>query len=331
MDPGRVDEDHEAALVFNGIQPLLFDGTRRTVSLAGWLYDMELIYRVCHIEARLQVSLASRRLAGDARLWWMTLGERAMPGGSWVDFHALIIARYGPLPDEEANMPYRDPEIYNDMYLGRYLSYVADWRAYPNESMGHYCRRFQDAMLPYIPQDLGSPELQALHPLRGGLPPEVRIFVLAPMVGMTLENMINDIMEAEIITHMLQVNAVVDDYQVLVDDAGIGEPLFHGGPLLPENPIPTVPLQEIPPQEAEAGADADDIDPADFPNNPEENLKDPPVIIIESDDEEDVEEEFVEEWEEFEGVEVDIEDVEDDPEEILFGDEDWDIFSDVMT
>ncbi|GMN71177.1 hypothetical protein TIFTF001_053359 [Ficus carica] len=110
---------------------------------------------------------------------------------------------FGPLPDEDADVPYRDPKIYNDMYLGRYLGYAADWRAYPNESMEHYCRRFQDVMLPYIPQDL----------------------------GMTVEHMINDIMEAEIIAHMLQVDALVDDIiQVLVDDAGIPEPLFEGGP-----------------------------------------------------------------------------------------------------
>ncbi|GMN63109.1 hypothetical protein TIFTF001_032195 [Ficus carica] len=148
-----MDEDRDAALVFYGMQPLLFDGTRRTVSLAGWLYDMESIFRICHIETRLQVLLATRFLAMDARLWWITIWEPAMPGGTWADFRALITARYGPLPDEDANMPHRDPEIYNDMYLGRYLTYVVDWRAYSNESIGHYCRRFQDAMLPYIPRD----------------------------------------------------------------------------------------------------------------------------------------------------------------------------------
>ncbi|GMN63687.1 hypothetical protein TIFTF001_032768 [Ficus carica] len=224
--------DRDAALVIYGMQPLLFDGTRRTVS---------------------------RCLAGDARLWWMTLGEPAIPGGSWADFCALIIARYGPLPDEDTNMPYRDPEIYNDMYLGRYLSYVADWEE---------------------------------------LPPEVRLFVLAPMMGMTLESMIDDIMQAEIIAHMT---------------------LFQ-----------PYPLQEIPPQEVEAGADDDDIDPADFPVDSEENPENPPVIIIESDYEEDVEEEQ-EEWEEQEVWEEQEEDL----EEILFDDGDWDadsdVFSDVTT
>ncbi|GMN65004.1 hypothetical protein TIFTF001_034081 [Ficus carica] len=145
-----------------------------------------------------------------------------MPGESWADFRALIIARYEPLPDEDANVPYRDPEIYNDMYLGQYLGYAADWRAYPNESMSHYCWRFQDAMLPYISRDLGDPELQALYLLREGLPSEIRIFVPAPMAGMTVENMINDTIEAEIIVHILQVDAFVDDIiEVPVDDAGI--------------------------------------------------------------------------------------------------------------
>ncbi|GMN74626.1 hypothetical protein TIFTF001_053884 [Ficus carica] len=38
-----MDDDRDAALVFYGMQPLLFDRTRRTVSLTGWLYDMESI------------------------------------------------------------------------------------------------------------------------------------------------------------------------------------------------------------------------------------------------------------------------------------------------
>ncbi|GMN45083.1 hypothetical protein TIFTF001_014275 [Ficus carica] len=33
--------------------------------------------------------------------------------------------RYGPLPGEGLDMPYRDPEIYDDMYRRRYVSYVA--------------------------------------------------------------------------------------------------------------------------------------------------------------------------------------------------------------
>ena len=92
-----------------------------------------------------------------------------------------------------------------------------------------------------------------------------------------------------------------------------------------------MPLQEIPPQEAEAGANADEIDPANFLNNLEENPEDPPIIIIKSDNEEDVEEEFVKEWEEFEGIEVDIEDFKDYPEEILFDDGDWDVGSDASS
>ncbi|GMN60342.1 hypothetical protein TIFTF001_029435 [Ficus carica] len=131
-------------------------------------------------------------------------------------------------------------------------------------------------MLPYIP-DLGSPELRALQLLTDGLPPEVRTFVQAPMVGMTLENMINDIMEAELIAHMLQANALVDDYrQEPVDDAGIPEPPFHGGPFLPEDPITAIPLQEIPPLEEEADAEGNEEDPIDFMAAPEDQPEHPP-------------------------------------------------------
>ncbi|GMN67465.1 hypothetical protein TIFTF001_036525 [Ficus carica] len=262
-----MDEDRVAA----------FDGTRRTVSLAGWLYDIETIIRICHIEARLQVLLACRRLVGDARLWWLTQGKPAIQGGSWADFRALIIARYGPLPDEEANMPYRDPNIYNNMYMRRYLNYVAEWYAYPNEFMGHYCQRDE-------------------------LPPEVKQFVPAPIMGISLEDMIDAIIETEIIAYMVQ-----------------------GGPILPEDSILAIPLQEIPPKEAGADAYRNEEDPADLLPASEYQPEDLPVTIIASDDDEDDEEEEI----------IDIEEPEDDPEEILFDDGDWDtgsnIFSDVMT
>ncbi|GMN30400.1 hypothetical protein TIFTF001_041453 [Ficus carica] len=135
-----------------------------------------------------------------------------MPDRTWAHFRTLVIARFGPVPDEGADGPHRDPEIYRAMHLERYFSYVVDWHAYPQESMGHYCWRFQEAMLPHIPQDLASPELRALLILRNGLPPEIRRFVSEPMAGMMVGNMINDIMEARIIAHMMQADAFVDDY-----------------------------------------------------------------------------------------------------------------------
>ena len=77
-------------------------------------------------------------------------------------------------------------------------------------------------ILPYVPQDLGDPELQALHLLREGLPSEIRVFVPAPMAGMIVENMISDIIEAELIAHMLQVDALMEDIiEVPIDDVGI--------------------------------------------------------------------------------------------------------------
>ncbi|GMN63108.1 hypothetical protein TIFTF001_032194 [Ficus carica] len=154
------------------------------------------------------------------------------------------------------------------------------------------------------------------------------------MVGMTLEDMINSIMEAERVAHMMQATALEEDQVVPVDDAGIAEPLFHGGSNLPEDPIPVMPLQKIPPQEEEAGAENDVMDPADFPVDPEDNPEDPPVIVIESDDEEE-DEEDQEQWEEQErAIEEDLDDLEEpeeDPEEILFDDGDWDADSDISS
>ncbi|GMN64532.1 hypothetical protein TIFTF001_033598 [Ficus carica] len=329
MDPARVDADRDAVTSFYESHPLIFDGTRRTVSVAAWLYDMELIFCICHIEDRLQVSLASWCFAADARLWWMTLGERAMPDRTWAHFRTLVIARYGPVPDEGADGPYRDPKIYRAMHLERYFSYVADWHAYPQESMDHYCRRFQEAMLPHIPQDIVSLGMQALLILRNGLPYQIRQHVPEPTSDMTVGHMIDYIMDAEVIVHAMQADAYVVDHPVPADDARIGEPFYEPGPVLPEDPIPVVPLQEVPPHGAEDDMGADDFDPDDFIAAPEDPPADPPIIDISSDEEED--EEDIEPEPEYTGWIDDEDDLDDDPEEILFDDDDWDVDSDASS
>ncbi|GMN29157.1 hypothetical protein TIFTF001_050580 [Ficus carica] len=219
MDPAQVAEDRRSITSFYKSQPLLFDGTRRIVSLAAWLYDTELIFRTSHIVERLQVSLASRCLVANARLWWRTHGERALPDHTWAHFRALVIARYGPIPEEGAGEPYRDPEIYRDMQHRRYQSSVANWRAYPQESVGHYCRRFQEAMLSHIPQNIPNPEMQALVILHNGLPPQLRQYVAEPMLGMTVGDMITDIIEAEMVSHAMQAGVEAEaDGQDAADD-----------------------------------------------------------------------------------------------------------------
>lgn len=78
---------------------------------------------------------------------------------------------------------------------------------------------------------------------------------------MTLDEMIDAIMGAEVMAYLVQAAAPEDgnDYRlhspvaeddhllILVDDAGIREPIYHGGPFMPEEPIPALPIQGIPP------------------------------------------------------------------------------------
>ncbi|GMN69468.1 hypothetical protein TIFTF001_038517 [Ficus carica] len=320
-----VDADREAISSFYEARPLYYDGTRQPVSLAAWLHDMELIFHLCHIEASLRVSLACRCLVADARLWWLTIGERALLSRTWADFRTLMIERFGPLPGEGADAPYRDPEIYRDMRHARYVSFLWTWHAYPQESMGHYYRRFQEEMLPYIPQDIDSPEMQALVILRNGLLPQIRQFAPALMRDMTIGHMIDGIMEVEITAHAMQADAFVGEHPAPVDDAGIGEPIYEPGLVLPEDPIPAVPLPEIPAQEAEEGMDADAQDADDLLVAPDDQLEDPPVIDISSDEEEPEPELEHAGWLE------DEEDFEDDPEKILFHDGDWEADSDASS
>ncbi|GMN70260.1 hypothetical protein TIFTF001_039304 [Ficus carica] len=279
MDPVRVEEDREAVTSFYESFPLVFDSTRRTVSLAAWLYDMELIFRTSHIQAPLQVSLASRCLRADARLWWMTLGEQAMPERTWGHFRTLVI----------------------------------DWHAYPAESMGHYCRRFQEAMLPHIPQDMPSPGLQALVILRNGLPPSIRQYVPAPTLDMTVGHMIEYIVDAEIVDHAVQADAHVVEPGAPADDIDEPEPVYEPGPVYPDDLMAADHVQEA---EIEAEASDDEMDV------PEDEPEDPPIIVISSDDEDDDEEP---EHEPGSGGWLDEgDDFEEDPEEILDGDGDAD-------
>ncbi|GMN21409.1 hypothetical protein TIFTF001_047274 [Ficus carica] len=332
MDPDQVDADREAISSFFEAHPLFYDGTRRPASVTSWLHDMELIFRLCHIEARLQVPLATRCLTEEARMWWLAVGEQTLPNPTWADFRDLMIEHYLPAPEEGAAGPYRDPEIYRDMRHERYLSFSAIWHAYPQESMAHYCQRFQEAMMPHIPQDIDSPELQTLVILRNGVPPHIRRFVLDPMRGMTVAHMVDSIIGAEFAAQAVQANVVDGDHQAPVDDAGLPELIHEPGPLFPEDPIPAVPLQEIPAHETEIGMDTDDQDIDDFIAAPEDQPEDPPVYDIPIDDEDpELEQEDEEDpdlqhagW-----LEAEEEDFEEDPEEFPLQDEDWEVDSDV--
>ncbi|GMN55702.1 hypothetical protein TIFTF001_024832 [Ficus carica] len=145
----------------------------------------------------------------------------------------------------------------------------------------------------------GNKRVVTLLILRNGLPPQIRQFVPAPMSGMTVGHMIDDIMEVEIVAPMMQADAFADDHQAPVDDAGLGEPQYEVGPVFPEDPIFAVLLQEIPAQEAEVDMDAEDQDVADIIAAPKDQPEDPPVIDISNGDEE-YEEEFEEEEEDLE-------------------------------
>ena len=90
MDPGQIEEDCEASLAFRGMKPRAFEGTQGAAALAEWLHDMETIFRLCHIGAHLQVMLASRHLIGEARIWWLSLGDPEIPKDVWTNFEALI-------------------------------------------------------------------------------------------------------------------------------------------------------------------------------------------------------------------------------------------------
>ncbi|GMN28473.1 hypothetical protein TIFTF001_044239 [Ficus carica] len=326
MDPDHVDTDREAISSFYETHPLSFDGTSRTISLGAWLYDMELVFRTGHIPGRLQVSLGSRCLTGDARIWWILVGEPQLPSRTWVHFRSLMVGRFGPILDYGPGAPQRDPDIYRNMYDMRCHSYTLEWHAYPLETMAHYCMRFQEAMLPYVSQDMVHPVLEVLTVLRNGLPSPDR--------------------------------AAEGDHQAPVDDAGIGEPLYEVGPAPPEEPIPAVPEQEVPAHEAgeqedaEGDPEAGDQEEDDIMVIPGDPPADPIIIDIPSDEEDDIEdipadppadpividissdeEGNDEDMEPAPGLEQagwfeDQEDLADDPEEVIFDDGDWETDSD---
>ncbi|GMN30163.1 hypothetical protein TIFTF001_050649 [Ficus carica] len=179
-------------------------------------------------------------------------------------------------------------------------------------------------MLPYIPQDMPHPQLQALVILRNGVPPHIRRFVIEPTIERTVGDMMDDILQAEVTAYMAQANAFMNEHQVPVDDVGIGGPQHEVGPMFSEDPIPAMPVQEIPAQEAEDQMNAEG--PADDLIASVDPPEDPPVIIIPSDDEDDEDEEDDMEPEAEQGDWVeDIDDAKGDPEEILFHDGDWDV------
>ena len=148
--------------------------------------------------------------------------------------------------------------------------------------------------------------------------------------------MIGDILEAEMVAYIVQADVFPDVPPASADDIGMGEHFYEAGPLFPEDPIPAVPLQEIPPHEAEADGAEDDFDPDNLMDIPEDPPEDPPVYDIPDDEgeEEEPEEDPEEEPEpEFEHAgwldEAEGQIPMDDPEEVPLEDADSDQFSDL--
>ncbi|GMN20052.1 hypothetical protein TIFTF001_049987 [Ficus carica] len=138
MDPMMTEEDRDSVTVFFRAHPLSFDSTRRTVHVEAWLHDMEQTFLMCHIPDYLEIMLAAKCLYGDARLWWIDIGERQVPSRTWAQFRAVMLERYGPLPPRDEGAPARDPDIYRDMRHTRYQILSQAWHAYPGETMIHY-------------------------------------------------------------------------------------------------------------------------------------------------------------------------------------------------
>ncbi|GMN74868.1 hypothetical protein TIFTF001_052475 [Ficus carica] len=119
MDPMMTEEDRDSVTVFFRAHPLSFDSTRRTVHVEAWLHDMEQTFLMCHIPDYLEIMLAAKCLYGDARLWWIDIGERQVPSRTWAQFRTVMLERYGPLPPRDEGAPCNDPPS-----TGRYHTYI---------------------------------------------------------------------------------------------------------------------------------------------------------------------------------------------------------------
>nr|GMN30009.1 hypothetical protein TIFTF001_046396 [Ficus carica] len=288
MDPMMTEEDSVAVTVFFRAHPLSFDSTRRTVHVEAWLHDMEQTFLMCHIPDYLEIMLAANCLYGDARLWWIDIGERQVPSRTWAQFRAVMLARYGPLPPRDEGAPARDPDIYRDMRHTQYQMLSQAWHAYPGEMMSHYWWRFEEMMHPHIPQDLPEPQLEAVTLLVNGTPPHIRQHVPQPTLHSTVAGTLDDILAAEIIAQDAGNDAPANPEQPPVDDADEPEPQYEVGPLAGEDEDP----------QYEVGPLEDEMEHAQIP-----------LIIISSDDED--EEDDNEDMEDPEQIPDD----EEDPEE----------------
>ncbi|GMN19654.1 hypothetical protein TIFTF001_042902 [Ficus carica] len=305
MDPMMTEEDRDSVTVFFRAHPLSFDSTRRTVHVEAWLHDMEQTFLMCHIPDYLEIMLAAKCLYGDARLWWIDIGERQVPSRTWAEFRAVMLERYGPLPPRDEGAPARDPDIYRDMRHTRYQMLSQAWHAYPGETMIHYWWRFEEMMHPHVPQDLPEPQLEAVTLLVNGTPPHIRQHVPQPTLHSTVAGTLDDILAAEIIAQNAGNDAPANPEQPPVDDADEPEPLYEVGPHAGEEEEPQY---EVGPLEDEM-----------------EHAQNPLIIISSDDEDEEDDDEDMEDPKEIPDDEEDPEEfpLEDEPHHIVPDDGDW--------
>nr|GMN19783.1 hypothetical protein TIFTF001_045232 [Ficus carica] len=86
------------------MNPLLINGTRKIISLAGWLEDMEIIFRVCHIESAPSSSASHTLWASAAKGFRI----RCYYGGRNNSIYGISSGPehdYLPAPIDDADIP----------------------------------------------------------------------------------------------------------------------------------------------------------------------------------------------------------------------------------
>lgn len=195
VDPYQREEDRRAGVEFIRMAPGTYDGEPSDVTLTEWLHRIEVAFDVCHVEPHLWIILASAQLRGDALLWYRGRVQEENPIQGWATFCDELRATFIPIPLIVRPILGHDPQIWDRMEERRYAVLSDIWDSEPNESMIHYGRRFDRAMLPFIP--LTRPFQEIVDLLWKGVPHRVRLFVNYPPVHQDIRAFIREIIEAE--------------------------------------------------------------------------------------------------------------------------------------
>ena len=173
-----IEEDRKATEAFRAVNASTFDGSDPD-KIIDWIYELEGLFKACHVPERLYKTLAVTQLKGSALEWWIRK-QGSLAHDNWTMMCRALKERYmGTTPEAKRK--------------NRYLENWTTWQREFGETVDDYVERFSDEILKLAPPNENQDDLIWLF--KKELSPTIRAHLATSLHLDSVEEVINETLE----------------------------------------------------------------------------------------------------------------------------------------